>query len=971
MIKQLDGTVCEDAAAAMGRWRQHFGGLEAGLECKASDLAIAAANRIPTEWPLPESLQHMPDITDLQRVLSASKPHKATGPDGLPAELGKIFPIEVADILFPLLLKFALRGEEAVGHKSGQAIFFWKGKGSQQECSSYRAILLLSAWAKAVHQTLRPRALHVYHASAPPLQLGSRPGSNVVYGSHLVRAYQRWAASIGNTGFVLFADIASAYYSAVRELVATKPGTDGESIPDEALANLKLSADDLERLKAHAQEPSAFRQAGADPWTEAISHCMTDGTFFMLRGDTVAMATNRGTRPGSSWADILFATVMQRVLQRRNELRQGLLYPSSAPKVPWDGQRTLTPCSSDAGEIEIDDAVWADDLATMRVCTDPTTAPTAIGLEVGCLVDSFREHGFALSFGSRKTAILASPAGAGSRKLRQRLFGAHAGQGKLEVLLEGEGAAKVPLVSHYKHLGAMQGPKGSLGAEITYRTSQAFAAYSEGRRKVYRCRVIPVGRKALILRTAVIPKLTFGCGSWPPLTAGEYKKFSGCLWRMYRSLLCLRHDQEQDLSFHACLSLVELPSPRDTLRMHRLLYIGQMIRGGPDALWALLRTDSAYTATALEAFRWLHCLVGPPAGLPEPDRDWGPWAELMSKKPGHFKGLVKRAVLLEQHRHTVIAALDGLHRGLSAYGTGNRPTFQLSQCQDVCIPCRKAFGSRVSWSGHAARCHGYRSQAFLLGVGKTCEGCGKTYSSPGRLKRHLVTAFRCRAEWGSFVPDQPPPESTHEQAPPCVVAGVRRVPPVPCPSDAVCQPLLTALLAMEEDSSDLGWQLVEEHIAPFETLRHTVTCWTTHAAAQTWAPSVGEDLLLLLDPALICDSVQQVPPSRACPADVVPSWQCPSPMAFVSSGAPRAFTIPDPPPRLWLPSSTEILTVRQASEFADWLEGACRAIAEAVSISQSQPFTISCPRFRSSIGPAASWLEACGFVVQASHMYSP
>ncbi|OLP87581.1 hypothetical protein AK812_SmicGene31189 [Symbiodinium microadriaticum] len=703
MIKQLDGTVCEDAAAAMGRWRQHFGGLEAGLECKASDLAIAAANRIPTEWPLPESLQHMPDITDLQRVLSASKPHKATGPDGLPAELGKIFPIEVADILFPLLLKFALRGEEAVGHKSGQAIFFWKGKGSQQECSSYRAILLLSAWAKAVHQTLRPRALHVYHASAPPLQLGSRPGSNVVYGSHLVRAYQRWAASIGNTGFVLFADIASAYYSAVRELVATKPGTDGESIPDEALANLKLSADDLERLKAHAQEPSAFRQAGADPWTEAISHCMTDGTFFMLRGDTVAMATNRGTRPGSSWADILFATVMQRVLQRRNELRQGLLYPSSAPKVPWDGQRTLTPCSSDAGEIEIDDAEWADDLATMRVCTDPTTAPTAIGLEVGCLVDSFREHGFALSFGSRKTAILASPAGAGSRKLRQRLFGAHAGQGKLEVLLEGEGAAKVPLVSHYKHLGAMQGPKGSLGAEITYRTSQAFAAYSEGRRKVYRYRVIPVGRKALILRTAVIPKLTFGCGSWPPLTAGEYKKFSGCLWRMYRSLLCLRHDQEQDLSFHACLSLVELPSPRDTLRMHRLLYIGQMIRGGPDALWALLRTDSAYTATALEAFRWLHCLVGPPAGLPEPDRDWGPWAELMSKKPGHFKGLVKRAVLLEQHRHTVIAALDGLHRGLSAYGTGNRPTFQLSQCQDVCIPCRKAFGSRVSWSGHAAR----------------------------------------------------------------------------------------------------------------------------------------------------------------------------------------------------------------------------------------------------------------------------
>ncbi|CAE7855375.1 unnamed protein product [Symbiodinium sp. KB8] len=124
MIRQLDGSVCEDAAAVQARWRQHFGGLEAGIETTPTAIAGHALSQPVQSWPLPHSLANVPDITVLQRVLAAGKLHKAAGPDGIPAELGKAFPIEVADILLPLLLKFALRGEEAVGFKSGLAIFF-------------------------------------------------------------------------------------------------------------------------------------------------------------------------------------------------------------------------------------------------------------------------------------------------------------------------------------------------------------------------------------------------------------------------------------------------------------------------------------------------------------------------------------------------------------------------------------------------------------------------------------------------------------------------------------------------------------------------------------------------------------------------------------------------------------------------------------------------------------------------------
>ena len=175
MIRQLDGSVCPDTASAQKRWREHFGGLEAGIESTPQALASKAMSNSADSWPQPLSLDSIPDVTALQRVLSSSKLHKAPGPDGIPAELGKTFPVEIADLL-PLLLKFVLRGEEAVGHKVGEAIFFWKGKGSHQDCGAYRAILLLNAWAKAIHQAIRPRALQLYHASAPPLQLGSRAG---------------------------------------------------------------------------------------------------------------------------------------------------------------------------------------------------------------------------------------------------------------------------------------------------------------------------------------------------------------------------------------------------------------------------------------------------------------------------------------------------------------------------------------------------------------------------------------------------------------------------------------------------------------------------------------------------------------------------------------------------------------------------------------------------------------------------
>ena len=88
--------------------------------------------------------------------------------------------------------------------------------------------------------------------------------------------------------------------------------------------------------------------------------------------------------------------------------------------------------------------------------------------------------------------------------------------------------------------------------------------------------------------------------------------------------------------------------------------------------------------------------------------------------------------------------------------------------EHMCLPCRRAFSSKVAWSGHAARLHGYRSTAYLLGDGCLCKGCGKSFSSPGRLRRHLTSVPACTQHWGAFelLEGCAKLKTAHPQAPP-------------------------------------------------------------------------------------------------------------------------------------------------------------------------------------------------------------
>ena len=93
------------------------------------------------------------------------------------------------------------------------------------------------------------------------------------------------------------------------------------------------------------------------------------------------MRTARGTRPGSSWADVLFALLLPRILRKRDELLSGLRSRAYQPTLPWDGVRSLDPPPPGAPRIALTEVIWADDLAIPKICAEPADVEPALRAE--------------------------------------------------------------------------------------------------------------------------------------------------------------------------------------------------------------------------------------------------------------------------------------------------------------------------------------------------------------------------------------------------------------------------------------------------------------------------------------------------------------------------------------------------------------------------------------------------------------
>ena len=874
-------------------------------------------------------------------------------------------------LVLPLVYKLGLLGEEAAGLKGALLTWLYKHRGAKNVCSSYRAIMLLPTLTKVLHRAYRPCLYDHVMRHAPPLLLGGKRGASAVFGSHAIRLFCKWATTNQLPACVLFADVASAYYNSVRDLTARRVDAQGcavstHTLPEGATAHEGL----LEALRG----PSAFEATGAPVWLESLAAEMHRRSWFTLRGDHVPVVTRRGSRPGSSLADIMYSSGVAQIIAMRDALRSQTTDAGCTPQVPWDGSRDLSQLQGATATTPLSDVIWADDLAECVMLSTPHKAAHQVSLEASILDEAFASQGYSLTYGPSKTAAHVLLFGEGSRSAKRALF---QGKATFPVLRETEAAAALPLVCSYKHLGVLVGT--SFLPELRARCAAAWASFRQGKLRAYRCRRIAVSRRGTLLASMVLPRLLFGAGAWPGLKRGEAQLFHRTVMSLYRQTLCVPRGEDQHISGATTCALLCLADPQTLLQVERLRYLRQLVQAAPDAVWALIRQDASYVGEMREALRWLYRRISTTVPLPDPLQSWSEWSQVMCTSPGRFRGWIKRASSLEALRLRAFAALQSCRRFLTSFCPEEQPEPGTAvRFSEACLPCRKAFVDRVSWACHASRLHGYRTRATELtrGVERAwCSGCGKLFANASRMKRHVFVTPECQRLWGTFHPACPlPKDPLHPSAPPFQLPGSHDAIAVEdvLPSGNCHPALLEALLGLDDSADTTAWEVIQDFIAPIDHLRCTVVAWKNHPQAQSFAAEVAENMILLLDPEVCCEVFHR-PKQPSLKVDFLAPLTSPDGLALTlaSLGTVASFSVEEPPlPSFVYPFDCSV-PLAPALRQIEWLEASVEVVVAAVQTAASTPVRISASEAAlRGLEPFTSWLCRGGLTKTADGLAS-
>eukprot|EP00435_Cladocopium_sp_Y103_P027077 s1060_g6.t1 len=706
------------------RWRRHL------------------ADLLSTE--LRVDIMEVPSLCELENACRGVALAKASGLDEVPSDVCRRCPSATAKLLYSLMLKAGVQGQEALGHKGGFLIPIWKGKQSRDECAAFRSILLSSSLGKVMHKSLRSKQMTLYEKFLHPQQIGGRVGVPVVLGSHTVRAFQRLCAQSAQPSALLFIDLQEAFYRVLRPLVVDGP------ISDELLAvtahRIGLDSGFLHDLHLALDQPCALLAAQLPEHLRRALRALHTDTFFQLPGQRDLVVTQIGSRPGDSFADVIYGYLMARVLKDFTKELQHRNILFSLPVM--DGLQFSGPTGDEPREPFVGPC-WMDDLCICLCADTNTQLQQVIGVASGTILDLFKRHAMTPNLKPGKTALLVSPKGPGTKKYKEQLFGP-ASPPTLTVLGEHH-TYQVPIVRSYTHLGGQVHFSSSLQREIKMKLAVAHQAFNKHRKLLYQSKHFDLAKKRQLFESLVLSRLLYGSETWVFSDAKTSAQFHGGVINLYKRLLGLPpdlHAADDDVLFQ-----VGMLAPLDLLRQRRLRYLGSLFAIGSTAHWGLLNQDGPWLRLLQEDLAWVWQQLHHCSDLGDPREHLPRWLEIIQWHRSYWKRLVRRACMHAVGRfardyHASTAQLRALTRLADAgWVTFDRPAMSIAPSATDCfgcMSCQLGFRSRGGEGAHMNRVHGIVNPVRHLIGGTQCSACLKEYYTHGKLKMHLIRSGLCR-----------------------------------------------------------------------------------------------------------------------------------------------------------------------------------------------------------------------------------
>ena len=489
-------------------WQHQFSAIENAVEVQIEGLY---ARSIPTHVPRPvKFLTEIPSLFAFEAAVRSLDVNKATGADGVGAELLKLHAPVNTQKLFAMMLKMSIRGQSTPEATGGWLLPLHK-KGSHRLMHNYRAIMLEPTLSRAMSRAWRPQLEQGVVNSCSPMQWGGRQGIGIE-GVHLhVRLWQDNAAHKRESLGLAFIDIRSAFYAVIKPFLSVDGYTENDiakifrfvSLPHEAYKEF------LEQIRTADLIRSATRStAAAEMVSATLAH-----TWFCLPQGNALFAPQTGSRPGDPLADLMFAYIVSRMVDQVNFNLgdQHVVETQSGPLV-------LAPS-----------VTWVDDM-TFAIQSNADSLVAKTMMVMSEIISVFMLHGFQLSYGSGKTAIILDFKGKNATQCRIECESKF--PHSLPIMSEYTGRIDVPLVSHYKHLGGFIVRGGTLRQEVQVRSQQAVARLKPLRHLLKNPR-IPIDQRRIVLKSMVLSVLSLHSGTWAQINQQVFQIWKGALFKCY------------------------------------------------------------------------------------------------------------------------------------------------------------------------------------------------------------------------------------------------------------------------------------------------------------------------------------------------------------------------------------------------------------------------------------------------------
>eukprot|EP00438_Fugacium_kawagutii_P032107 Skav212431 [mRNA] locus=scaffold1479:102244:107277:+ [translate_table: standard] len=748
MLQSAEGTILTEPQHLLDRWIEFFADMEGGIRMELADYHKQWIRDLARFEPAPHERIHpsdLPSLQDLELAFRRVRPGKAVGMDGLPPEVCREYAPELARAYFPLMMKLIAFGQEPSQWKGGRLTTAYKQKGDVTLPSSHRSLLISSHAGKAVHRAVRQNQSALMQRFFETTQLGGRPHMPVGVGMHTVRAYCRTMKQRHRSSALIFVDLREAFYRIVRGLALDHDLTDEAIVKMIHTFNLPPSA--IHDLHQHLGDPHALAAAGFSVAQIRSVSCIHSATWFRMSQQPDLVATTRGSRPGDSFADVIFGFVYARVLKAAtskliqldlldvfDHAQFGLRPPDSVRPQPMAGP------------------TWMDDTCLMVSGDTASATVSRVAAAAGIFIDECRGFALTPNLSAGKTEIVLSVRGPGTKRVKKQFFADPQSQ-FLTVCCE-DGTERIRLVGEYLHLGGIVHHQGKSAREARRRLSIAHGTYTQHRRLLFGNHQLPWQRRKELFEALILSRLCYGMESWSLQDQRSANALHCGIMRLYRRFAGFKHDahvSDADILFHTCL-----PEPSVLLRRSRLRYLGQLYSAGTCIPWGLFHEDLEWRQLIWADLQWLWDQLWRSSSLPDPMTNFDAWQEILCHSPRYWKRLVNRGTLHAIRQHARVHRVerfhvDMLHRVCEsttfAAPAMSRPLPLPDDPEAVpfaCMACQRTFATKAGLGAHLFRSHGIVNSVRILYDQTSCGSCLKEFHTSARLQAHLRYSQQCR-----------------------------------------------------------------------------------------------------------------------------------------------------------------------------------------------------------------------------------